>query len=86
MKKLGEDHGQSYTGMQHVEYIRCVSWAISPIDLRPCRPEQDDQAAIKEKSDVIISFVTTVLVYNDIERTSSAPRFRSDLLSACTVA
>ena len=120
-RQLGEDHGQSYTGMQHVEQIRCISrtiqsrlhrdhveprsrcfsWLATSLErfashsccgslstalIAADQPERDDPEAIEKKFVVMISPAAAVLVSSAIEKDSTAPRFHSDYLSACTVA
>ena len=50
------------------------------------QPERDDPEAIEKKFVVMISPAAAVLVSSAIENDSTAPRFHSDYLSACTVA
>ena len=65
---------------------RSCSGSLSTALIAADQPERDDPEAIEKKFVVMISPAAAVLVSSAIEKDSTAPRFRSDFLSACTVA
>ena len=62
------------------------SGSLSTASIAADQPERDDPEAIEKKFVVMISPAAAVLVSSAIENDSTAPRFRSDYLSACTTA